>query len=291
MKVFPPRLVDEVVSAAGRKELRQRSLPARVVVYFVVGLALFAAESYEEVFVQLASGLSWAKRSRELVECGTHAIIDAVVGPCSTSEVALSRGLLGRLQPGMLCLADRGFYGFSAWKAAAESGADLLWRMRASQRLDPIEVLPDGSYLSKVYEVSNFKRRGDGLVVRVIDYQIEDGRSNDTSYTLITTVLDPETLSATECALAYSERWEIENSLDELKTHQRGPRTVLRSKSPPLVEQELWGHLCCHYAVRTLMWQAADHVAEDPNRVSFMTALRIVRRSMSQSDDFSPSPL
>ena len=379
MKVFPPGLVDEVVSAAGRKELRQRSLPARVVVYFVVGLALFAAESYEEVFVQLTSGLSWARRSREnwktpsasalfqarvrlgvepvrslyrrvaqplaslttpgawaggrrlvavdgtcfdvadtaenaaffgrpgtakgeraaypqvrmvgLVECGTHAIIDAVVGPCSTGEVALSRGLLGRLQPGMLCLADRGFYGFSAWKAAAESGADLLWRMRASQRLDPIEVLPDGSYLSKVYEVSNFKRRGDGLVVRVIDYQIEDGRSNDTSYTLITTVLDPETLSATECALAYSERWEIENCLDELKTHQRGPRTVLRSKSPPLVEQELWGHLCCHYAVRTLMWQAADHVAEDPDRVSFMTALRIVRRSMSQSDDFSPSPL
>ena len=92
-------------------------------------------------------------------------------------------------------------------------------------------------------------------------------------------------------ALTYSERWEIENSLDELKTHQRGARTVLRSKLLALVEQELWGHLCCHYAVRSLMWEAADHIVEDPDRVSFLTALRIVRRSMSQSGDFSPSPL
>ena len=379
VKVFPPGLVDEVVAAAGRKEKRVRSLPARVVVYFVVGLALFGSESYEEVFVQLTAGLSWAKRWREnwkvpsasalfqarvrlgveplrslfrnvaqplaslstpgawaggrrlvaidgtcfdvadsaandaffgrpgtakgeraafpqlrmvgLVEVGTHAIIDAVMGPYTTSEVEMSKELLRRLQPGMLCLADRGFYGFAAWKAAAASGADLLWRMRSSQRLDPFEVLADGSYLSRVYEVSNCKRRGEGLVVRVIEYQIKDGRDNDTPYRLITTILDPAVLSAIECALTYGERWEIENCLDELKTHQRGARTVLRSKSPELVEQELWGHLCCHYAVRSLMWEAADHIVEDPDRVSFITALRIVRRSMSQSGDFSPSPL
>lgn len=376
MRVFPPGLVDEVVLEVGCKELRRRSLPARVVVYFVVGLALFAAESYREVFVQLTSGLSWGKRWREswvvpsasalfqarvrlgveplrllfrrvaeplaslstpgawvagrrlvaidgtcfdvpdtadndvffgrpgtakgersafpqvrmvgLIECGTHAIIDAELGPCSMSEVALSRGVLGRLRPGMLCLADRGVYGFKAWEAAAGTGADLLWRMRSTQRLDPLEVLADGSYLSKVYEVHNFKRRGVGLVVRVIQYKLDNRGPKDTSYTLITTILDPEALPATEAALAYAQRWEIEICLDELKTHQRGPRAVLRSKSPNLVLQEIWGHLCCHYAVRTLMWEAADHIVEAPDRVSFITALRIVRRSMSQTHDFSP---
>lgn len=103
-----------------------------------------------------------------LVEVGTHAIIDAATGPYSTSEPELSRELLGRLQPGMLCLADRGFHGFAAWQAASASGADLLWRMRSSQRLDPLELLPDGSYLSTVYEGPNCKHRGDGLSVRVI---------------------------------------------------------------------------------------------------------------------------
>ena len=377
VKVFPPGLVDEVVAETGRKERRVRSLPARVVVYFVVGLALFASESYEEVFVQLTAGLSWSRRWKEnwkvpsasalfqarvrlgvepvrllfrrvaqplaslstpgawvagrrlvaidgtcfdvadtaenaaffgrpgtakgeqaaypqarmvgVVEVGTHAIIDAELGPCTTSEVELSKALLGRLQRGMLCLADRGFYGFNAWQAAAGTGADLLWRMRSTQRLDPFQVLADGSYLSKVYEVSNCKRRGEGVVVRVIEYRIHDGRDNDRTYRLITTILDPAVLSATQCAMTYSERWEIENCLDELKTHQRGPRTVLRSKSPALVEQELWGHLCCHYAVRSFMWEAADHIVEDPDRISFITALRIVRRSMSQAGEGSAS--
>ncbi len=89
-------------------------------------------------------------------------------------------------------------------------------------------------------------------------------------------------LSAQQLALAYRQRWEIENTLDELKTHQRGPRTVLRSKSPELVQQEIWGHLCCHYAIRTLMWDTADHYVTDPDQVSFITALRIMRRSIAQ---------
>ncbi len=224
-----------------------------------------------------------------LVECGTHAIFDAVTGAYTTGEVSLARQLVGRLQPGMLCLADRGFYGFALWEQAAATGADLLWRMRASQRLDPIEVFDDGSYLSRVFEVRNFKRRGEGMLVRVIDYTIDDGRDSDNVYQLITTLLDPAVVSATELALAYSQRWEIETVFDELKTHQRGPLAVLRSKSPALVQQEIWGHLCCHYAIRTLMWESADHAKIDPDRVSFVAALRIARRSISAARDFSPS--
>ncbi len=223
-----------------------------------------------------------------LVECGSHALFDAEVGSYSTGEIELARRLVARLQPGQLCLADRGFYGFALWNQAQETGADLLWRMRSSQRLDPDEVLVDGSYLSKVFEVRNFKRRGDGLVVRVIDYTVDDGRDNDNVYQLITTILDPAEASATDLAVAYSQRWEVESVFDELKTHQRGARTVLRSKSPDLVLQEIWGHLCCHYAIRTLMFEAAHHVTVDPDRVSFVAALRIARRSISAARDFPP---
>ena len=84
------------------------------------------------------------------------------------------------------------------------------------------------------------------------------------------------------------QRWEIELAFDELKTHQRGPRTVLRSKSPDLVQQEIWGYLCCHYAIRTLMAEAADTAAVDPDRVSFVAALRIARRSVAQQGTFPP---
>ena len=87
-------------------------------------------------------------------------------------------------------LADRGFYGFALWEQAVATGADLLWRMGASQRLDPIEVF-DGSYLSKVFEVRNFKRRGEGMLVRVIDYMINDGRDNDNVHQLITMSIRP----------------------------------------------------------------------------------------------------
>jgi IS4 transposase len=125
--------------------------------------------------------------------------------------------------------------------------------------------------------------------VRVVEYTLDDGRDNDTVYRLITTILDPNEASAEDLAVAYGQRWEIETTFDELKTHQRGARTVLRSKSPGLVFQEIWGHLCCHYAIRTLMWEAADHAQVDPDRISFVAALRIARRSIPAARDFSPS--
>src|SRR5260370_42310780 len=111
------------------------------------------------------------------------------------------------------------------------------------------------------------------MLVRVIDHALEDGRPNPTGYRLFTTLLDPTEAPATELAAAYAQRWEIESAFDELKTHQRGPRTVLRSKSPDLALQEIWGHLCCHYAIRSLMTEAAAHRGHDPDRISFGAAL------------------
>ena len=162
--------------------------------------------------------------------------------------------------------------------SVAATGADLLWRAMGNMKPRHVETLADGTWLAELRPSGNEGRHGEGLIIRVIDYELDDGRVNDTTYRLFTTLLDPVEAPAEELALAYAQRWEIESTFDELKTHQRGARTVLRSKSPGLVLQEIWGHLCCHYAIRTLMFEAADHAHVDPDRVSFVAALRIARR-------------
>ncbi len=224
-----------------------------------------------------------------LAECGTHAMFEAVLGAYTTSENALSVDLLGRLRAGMLCLADRGFYSFTAWRNATATGADLLWRVKDNLKLAPVTDLSDGSFLADVFDSVADSARRHPVRVRVIEYTIADGREPAGPYRLLTTILDPSQAPATELAGAYAQRWEIETAFDELKTHQRGPRAVLRSKSPDLVIQEIWGHLCCHYAIRTLMFDAAEHTGHDPDRVSFVAALRISRRSIAQQGAFSPS--
>jgi hypothetical protein len=375
-RVFPPEVVDEVIAAAGRTEQRHRALPARVVAYFAIAMALYAEGSYEDVLAQLTDGLSWASGWSEawtppsksaifqararlgaapladlfarvarplatpsvpgafvagrrlvaidgtcldvadteenaghfgrpgvnkgeqaafpmarvvaLAECSTHAIVDAVVGNYSSSETVLAKELLGRLQPGMLVVADRGFYGVHLFEAARATGADLLWRVSATVRPRHVETLADGSWLAEITPSGNEGRKATPVTVRVVDYDVDDGRANDERYRLFTTLLDPAAAPAATLAVAYAERWEIESTFDELKTHQRGPKTVLRSKSPELVHQEIWGHLCCHYAIRTLMWEAAEADGIDPDRVSFVAALRIARRSVAQRGAFPP---
>jgi hypothetical protein len=152
-----------------------------------------------------------------------------------------------------------------------------------------LQDLPDGSWLAHLRQThSAAARRAEPMLVRVIDYTIDDGRGNPAAYRLLTTLTDPDEATATDLAAAYTQRWEIELAFDELKTHQRGPRTVLRSKSPDLVLQEIWGHLCCHFAVRSLMTEAAGRSGHDPDRVSFVAALRITRQSIAHQGDFPP---
>lgn len=376
-RVFPPGLVDEVIAEAGRTEQRNRTLPARVMAYFAVGMALYSEGSYEDVLGQLTDGLAWTSGWSEtytppsksaifqarqrlgaepiaalftrvakplatpalagswlagrrlvavdgacldvadtpenaaffgrpgvnkgeqaafpqarlvgLAECGTHALFAAQIGKYSESEATLTERLLTALTPGMLLLADRGFFSYSLWRKASATGADLLWRIRtdsAGPKPTHVEDLDDGSWLADLRKSTD--RHGEPMRVRVVDYTIDDGRENPVSYRLFTTMLDPAEVAAVELAAAYHERWEIELALDELKTHQRGPRIVLRSKSPELVQQEIWGHLCCHYAIRTLMTDAAHHSGHDPDRVSFVAALRIARSSVAPRGAFSP---
>ena len=201
----------------------------------------------------------------------------------------MAKRLVDRLEPGMVLLADRGFTGFALWQQASATGADLLWRAKSNVIPRQIEVLDDGSWLGEM-RLKNKELNGEHVVVRVVDYEIDDGRGIETGpFRLFTTMIDPNEVTATELAIAYAQRWEIESTFDELKTHQRGARMVLRSKSPALVAQVVWGHLCCHYAIRTLMFEAAHDADIDPDRVSFTAALRITRRSLSQARDFPPS--
>jgi hypothetical protein len=225
-----------------------------------------------------------------MAECGTHAMFAAVVGAYRDGEAALAESLLDALRADMLLLADRGFFSYALWRKASATGADLLWRVRVDGPGAPAPVhvsdLGDGSWLAHLRRATD--RVSEPMLARVIDYTLDDGRDNPTVYRLLTTMLDSAQAPAAELALAYAQRWEVESAFDELKTHQRGPRIVLRSKSPDLVLQEIWGHLCCHYAIRSVMAQAAQHAGHDPDRVSFTAALRIVRQSVAQQGAFPP---
>jgi len=379
-RVFPPSLVDEVIAQVGRTEQRHRSLPARVMAYFSIGMALYSEGSYQDVLAQLTDGLSWASgwqdsycppsksaifqarvrlgseplaalfervarpiggaetpgvwlagrrlvavdgtcldvadtavnaehfgrpgvnkgeqaafpqaRVVALAECGTHAVFAARIGPYNQSEATLTRSLLDQVAQGMLLLADRGFFSYALWRQAIGTGADLLWRVRTDKAgPKPVHLrdLPDGSWLAHLARSTPAAaRRQEPMLVRVIDYSIDDGRENPTSYRLFTTVTDPAEVSAVDLAATYAQRWEIELAFDELKTHQRGPRTALRSKSPDLVRQEIWGHLCCHFAIRSLMVEAAHHCGHDPDRISFVAALRITRQTIAQPGALPP---
>jgi Insertion element 4 transposase N-terminal/Transposase DDE domain len=223
-----------------------------------------------------------------LVECGTHAIVDAAMGGLHLGEGSLAPSLARSLGRGMLLLVDQGLCGLELWRTLQATGAELMWRCRQDVKLEVLEVFPDGSWRS---ELGHSQPRSKRVPVRVIDYRLDDpgrpGQPED--YRLLTTSLDPRVAPAAELPALYPQRWEHETTLDELKTHQRGAGVVLRSKDPSGVLQEVWAHLLVHYAVRTLMHQAALEAAVDPDRLSFTRSLHIARRQVTSQAAFSPS--
>ena len=225
-----------------------------------------------------------------LVECATHAVVAASIAPYSHNEVAMATQLLpAKLTSEMLVMADRNFYSFKLWQKASASGAKLLWRVKSNLILEVDELLDDGSYLSTVFDSEQDKRRQNGQRVRVIEYTLKESATPvQNSYRLLTNILNPEAAPALELAALYHERWEIESVFDEFKTHMRSASTVLRSKTPELVEQELWGLLMAHFAIRQLMEQAAWHQGVDPDRLSFTHALRVIKRKMPQAAAIPP---
>lgn len=375
---FPAATIDRVLVETGRLEQRSRLLPSRLVVYYVLAMALYASEGYRELFRLLVEGLrsfepslsieipqkSAVSKARERVgseplrrlfevtavpmaerstsggfyrewrlmsvdgstlevpdtpenvarfgrpgvsrgersayprlrwvalgEVGTRAIVGLEVGAYREGETMLARSLLQRLQAGMLCICDRGFFGYESWLEAQASGVDLLWRLKKNAVFAVEERLEDGSYLSRAFPSPNDRRKDrGGVVVRVIEYALHDpGRPNaESTYRLLTTILDPKRAPANELAALYAERWEIEISIREVKVSQGRPERVLRSRKPDGVIQELYGFVSVHYAIRWLLHQAALGSSTDPDRLSFTSGLRVMRRKLSRPESFSP---
>jgi hypothetical protein len=220
-----------------------------------------------------------------LLENGTHVLFGAQLGSYACSELSLAETVISQLQPGMLCLADRLFTGGPLWKRAAATGADLLWRSQRRRKFACVQRLEDGSYLSYLYpnRRERLKHPEDPsrrTVVRIIEYRLRGKRSPEPWYRLVTTLLDPQQAPARELAALYHERWEIENTLDEFKVHLRGPQVVLRSQTPDLVRQEFYGFLLLHFAVRTFMHEAALSADRDPDELSFVHAVRVLKRHL-----------
>ena len=242
----------------------------------------------------------------DVVECGTHAAVAASFGPCKDDERALLAGLFDAFTLDMLVIADRNFDSFELWRKALATGSDLLWRVGASVSLLVIEALPDGSYRSMVMNpkitgarrkaLTDQVRRGQeispeaAIPVRVVEYEIPDREGNGTGelICLITSILDPDDVTAIELATVYHERWESETSFREKKTYLRRSGRVLRSKSPEMVRQEIWALLLSHYAIRKLMCHAADEAGIDPDRLSFTRSLRVIHHQVTDQADFSP---
>jgi len=376
-KTFPRTRVDAVLTRTGRKSERQRDLPAHVVVYYVIALALYMQSSYREVLRCLLEGVQWLTdkavepkvshkssisqarirlgwepmqqlhdeivgpiatprtpgawyrqwrlvsidgstldvpdeaeneeafgvqgvgrgepafpkiRFVSLCEVGTHVLFGSRVESYEIGEVTLAEQVLPLLAPGMLCLADRGYNCFRLWKLAQGTGAALLWRLRKDLILPREKALADGSFLSTLYENPEARRKElNGIVVRVVEYTLEGVQDSEPIYRLATTILDPDQAPAKELAALYHERWEIESAFDELKTHLRGRQMTLRSKTPDLIRQEFYGLMMAHYAIRGLMHEAALQEQVDPDRLSFLHAVRVIRRKMARFASLPPS--
>ena len=376
-KTFPLSSIGPVLSKTGTASVRQRDLPAQVVVYYVIALALYMQSSYREVLRCLLEAVQWLRdpsagvrvagksgisqaRTRlgweplrqlhdelvkpvavrgtrgawyrgwrlvsldgstlevadekvneeafgrpgasrgasaypqirfvSLLENGTHVLFGSQMDSYRTGEITLAKAVLPRLGKGMLCLADRNFFGFALWQQAQATGADLLWRMKKNMRMACEQRLSDGSYLSHVYpSEGDWRHKTNGIPVRVIDYRLEGIDGAEPIYRLATTILNPNKAPASELAALYHQRWEIETAFDELKTHLRGAHIVLRSKTPDLVRQEFYGLLMAHFAIRGLMHEAALKANEDPDRLSFLHAVRVVRRKLAAYSAIPPS--
>jgi hypothetical protein len=399
--VVTPGLVDEAVADGLAWEMRLRALPARLGVYFVLGLCLFSGQPYAQALRKVTAGLEkplaaagWrapaataltAARRRlgekpleslfcrlcsplspgadpwmlvcgllavawdgttvaaeastanlaafgrlggkegghypqlrlvTLAACGTRALLGAACGPArgkGTGERDLAGQLTGGLRAGMLLLADRGFYSWGLWNAAAATGADLLWRVTAVLHLPVVRALPDGSWLSRIadpvakdnrYRKNGKRRRAGkpedrsplpGITVRVIEFTLtvtgDDGKARTQRYRMITTLLDWRQAPAADLAAGYARRWGIELAYRDLKTSLRGPRVLLSGRTPDLARQHLWAYLAVYQAIRVLICRAAAGAGLDPARLSFTTALRAARDTIITARQDMPAAL
>jgi hypothetical protein len=226
-----------------------------------------------------------------LVECATHAILGANLDMYAMPEWQVCVPLLGRMDASMLCMADRGFSGFDQWRQARNTGAHLLWRCVENRILPVLEELDDGSFISEIRPtgVTREQAQAQAIKVRVIEYTLPGLPDGQPRYRLLTSLLDDKIAPAQELATQYHERWQVESVFDELKTHLRQGRRVLRSKTAQGVRQEFYGWVLAHYAVRWLLHEGASKDRIPHAKQSFTKHLHLLRRAQPQSGAFPPT--
>lgn len=225
-------------------------------------------------------------RAVYLVECGTHALVDAGFWPCRTHERVGGHRMLRTLQPDMLVMWDRGFHAYTMFVGAIARGAQVLARLSLSVHPDIHQTLADGSALITLAPSNHGRVREAGAIrLRMITYCLTDPALGDpaTRHRVVTTLLDPDRYPARDLVATYHERWEIEVVIDEIDTHQRVVGRPLRSQHPIGVRQELYGVLIAHYLVRRVMHDAAVERELDPDRISFVHAVRLIQDAIPES--------
>lgn len=227
-----------------------------------------------------------------LVECATHAIVDAGFWPYRIGERTGARRLLRSVGPGMLLLWDQGLHSAALVTAVLTRGAQVLGRVPSTVRLPVEQRLADGTYLTSLSTGKDWQRRRQpGPRVRIITYTFRDPQrpGSGQPHRLLTSLLDPAHAPALDVVLAYHERWEVELVIDELDTDQRDHWQPLRSQKPVGVLQELYGLLLAHFAIRQLMAAAAAEVQWDPRRLSFIHAARLVSMAIPEFQLVAPA--
>lgn len=391
---FPPELVDLAIDEWDAREDRVRMLPARLMAYYAMALAVHFDSGYGEVWNKLLSGLSWAKRYRQrveagvapstaaltkarqrlgfepmaavldtsmrrieegpreapwayfhglrklaidgftvnvaktpdnvagfgmpsndsgtgpfpqvrvvaLAETGTRSLQGVRVGPLSEGEQTMARHLWPSCGHDDVVVTDRGFLSYEDLHAIIDAGSHAVLRAKSDIDLPVLAVLPDGSYLSRIAEpVASRRLRRQrrpvtdipGIAVRVIEYSVaaedEDGGDVSEVFALVTTLTDHEAYPIEDFPDLYHDRWRIETAIGDVETRLRpGPRAVLRSKSPDMVRQEIYGLLCVYQAIRALIMAGAQNAGIDPDRISFTRAKQAAERHLSDDSAFSP---
>ena len=220
-----------------------------------------------------------------LIEAGTHLIVDALMCPYRIGERVRAKKLLRSVTDGMLLMWDRGLHSYAMVNATLAQGCHYLGRIPANAKFSVEKVLADRSYVSWIAPDGKSKKKGAARIqVRVVEYTIDSDGEQQT-YRLITSLMDIAVFPALLLAKEYHQRWEIENTIDELKTHLNGRKTPIRSLKPREVVQEIYGWLLGHYAVRCLMFTAAQQVGISPLRLGFTGTLKVIRRAIPDFQD------
>jgi hypothetical protein len=230
------------------------------------------------------------------VRTATFRWIAAAIGGYHDGENALADELEDSFRPGMLNLADRGFFSMFRWLRFSGAGADLAWRVKNGAKSVPartLEVLPDGSELVILHESGGMhaRRRKDApasrpgrlpataarLVAFTVTTVTASGKRKTTRMRVLTTLLDHEAFPAMDIAVLYAERWQIEIAFLHLKKTVRGPRRPLRGQSPELARQEAWALLLIHNMTAAAAARAAGTAGLDPGLIPFTAVLGLIR--------------